>query len=449
MLRSGWASKLALPALVLAAAMLSACETVQEWIDTEREPPLPGERISVLALDAALEADPRVADLKVRLPEPYINESWSQPGGAPNHAMYHLSLDSPLVEVWRADVGDGSDDDRLLLAQPVVAGDRVYTMDSASIVTAFNRNSGEEIWRIDLEDEDEEDDGFFGGGIAYEAGRIFVTTGFAYVYALDARTGLILWRQQVSGPIRAAPSVSSERVFVLTVDNQLFALSAVDGARLWEHSGIQETAGLIGTASPAVEESVLVVPYSSGEIFGLLADSGRVLWSDSLSAIRRVDPIADLAHIRGLPVIDRGLVVAISHSGRMVAIDERRGSRAWDIDVGGIEMPWVAGDFIFVLTNEAQVLCLTRREGRVRWVRQLERFEDMEDLEDPIHWVGPVLAGDRLIVAGSHEQAVSISPYTGEVLGALDLPGSPAMAPIVVDQTLYFLLDNAALIAMR
>ncbi len=438
-----------LAVLSLVAGLLAACDTVEEWIDSDRNPPLPGERISVLALDAALEADPRVADLKVQLPEPYVNESWSQPGGSPNHAMYHLSLDAPLVELWRADVGEASDDERLLLSQPVVAGDRVFTMDSASIVTAFSRASGDELWRIDLEDEEEEDDGFFGGGIAYEAGRLFVTTGFARVYALDARTGVILWRQQVAGPIRAAPAVSSERVFVLTVDNQLFALSAIDGNRLWEHSGIQETAGLIGTASPAIDGSVIVVPYSSGEIFGMLAESGRILWSDSLSAIRRVDPIADLAHIRGLPVIDRGLVVAISHSGRMVAIDQRRGTRAWDIDVGGIEMPWVAGEFIFVLTNDNQVLCLTRREGRVRWVRQLDRFEDPEDLDDPIQWVGPVLAGDRLIVAGSHEKALSISPYTGEPLGELELPGKPAIAPIVADRTLYFLLENAALIALR
>ena len=435
--------------MVLAGLMLSACETVEEWIDAESNPPLPGERISVLALDAALEADPRVADLKVRLPEPYINESWSQPGGAPNHAMYHLSLDAPLVEIWRADVGASADDDRLLLSQPVVAGDRIFTMDSASIVTAFSRSSGEELWQIDLEDEGEEDDGFFGGGIAYEAGRLFVTTGFAQVYALDARTGVILWRQQVAGPVRAAPAVSSERVFVLTVDNQLFALSAIDGARLWEHGGIQETAGLIGTASPAIDGSMIVVPYSSGEIFGMLAENGRILWSDSLSAIRRVDPIADLAHIRGLPVIDRGLVLAISHSGRMVAIDQRRGSRAWDIDVGGIEMPWVAGDFIYVLTNDAQVICLTRREGRVRWVRQLDRFEDMEDLEDPIRWVGPVLAGDRLILSGTNGIALSLSPYTGEPLGQIELPGAPAMAPIVADGALFFLLNSATLVAMR
>ena len=143
------------------------------------------------------------------------------------------------------------------------------------------------------------------------------------------------------------------------------------------------------------------------------------------------------------------MVLAISHSGRMVAIDERRGARAWDIDLGGIEMPWVAGDFVYVVTTDAQVVCVTRRDGRIRWVRQLPRFEDPEDLEDPIQWVGPVLAGDRLITAGSNGQAMAISPYTGEILGEIELSGAPAVTPVVADNTLYFLIDDATLVALR
>ncbi len=436
--------------ICLLALLPAACD-ITEFSSTmfgEQDPPLPGKRISVLALDAALEADPSVADIEVRLPEPYVNETWTQAGGTPNHAMYHLSLGAPLSIAWKADIGRGSGSEQQLLAQPIIAGNRVFTMDAASIVTALDAASGDEIWQVDLELEDE-DEGFFGGGIAFDDGRIFVTTGFAQVIALNAGNGQVVWREPVPGPVRAAPAVSGNQVYVLTVDNQIFALSTEDGRRLWEHSGIQETAGLVGTASPAVAGSTVVVPYSSGEIFGLLAENGRVLWNDSLSAIRRVDPIADLAHIRGQPVIDRGLVVAISHSGRMVAIDERRGARAWDIDLGGIEMPWVAGEFIYVVTNDAQVVCITRRQGRIRWVQQLPRFEDPEDLEDPIQWVGPVLGGDRLIVAGSNEEALSISPYTGQLLGSIELPGAPALAPVIAGGTIYFLLNNGTLVAMR
>ncbi len=92
---------------------------------------------------------------------------------------------------------------------------------------------------------------------------------------------------------------------------------------------------------------------------------------------------------------------------------------------------------------------MTRRDGRIRRVRSLERFEDPEDQEGPIHWAGPVLAGDRLIVAGSNEKALSISPYTGEVLGVIDLPGSVFLAPVVAGNSLYFLTEAGSLVAMR
>ena len=165
--------------------------------------------------------------------------------------------------------------------------------------------------------------------------------------------------------------------------------------------------------------------------------------------MNRFDPLGDVAHIRGTPVIDRGMVYAINHSGRMVAIDLRRGTRDWERPIGGVEMPWVAGEFIFVLTNDAQLLCITRKEGRIRWILTLPRFGDPEDQEDPIHWVGPVLASGRLIVANSEGEAVSISPYTGQVLGRMDLPGGVTVAPIVADGGLYFLTDDGTLVAMR
>lgn len=430
----------------MAGLTLSACSDL--WLGFDEDDPLPGERISVLALDASLEADPSVANLQVQLPQPYINKTWTQPGGSPTHAMYHLSLGAPLDVAWTADVGEASSDEKRILAQPVVAEGRIYTMDAASIISAFDVDSGKTQWRVDLDIEDE-DEGFFGGGIAYNDGQIYATTGLGRIFVVDALTGAFVWEQKVPAPVRSAPVVSGGRVFLLTVDNQAFALDEETGEILWDHSGIQETAGLLGTASPAVAGSTVVIPYSSGEIFGLLAENGRELWADSLSAVRRIDPIADLAHIRGMPVIDRGIVVAISHSGRMVAIDERRGVRAWDIELGGIEMPWVAGDFIYVLTNQSQVVCLTRRDGRVRWVKQLQRFINEEDLEDPIQWVGPILAGDRLIVAGSHRKAEAISPYTGQTLGTIDLPGAPAVAPVVAGNTLYFLIENATLLALR
>src|SRR3546814_9012775 len=146
--------------------------------------------------------------------------------------------------------------------------------------------------------------------------------------------------------------------------------------------------------------------------------------------------------MRGRPVIDRELVIAVSHSGLLAGVDLRRGSRAWDRDIGSSQSPWVAGDFVYVIDNNGEVICLTREDGRIRWIQSLPQWEDEEDKEDPIYWAGPVLAGDRLIVVGTSGEALSLSPYTGDILGAIDIPSGAHLSPIVAGGTLYILADE-------
>lgn len=439
-------NRIAYSAAVLTAALaLTGCGS---WLGGDGNKPLTGKRISVLALETALEPDPRIADLAVLLPRPQVNRDWPQAGGLPGHAMQHLSAKGSLNPVWQADIGTGSDDETQLLAQPVVAEGRIYTMDVNAVVRAFDAANGAGLWRRRLATR-EDRGGILGAGIGYEGGRLFATTGFAQVVALDAKSGREIWRRRVSGPMRAAPTISAGRVFVATVANELIALDTRDGSVLWSHLGLPEIAGLIGAASPAVSGSIVVAPFSSGELVALRVENGRQVWTESLTALRRANPAASLAHIRGRPVIDRGRVIAISNSGRQVAIDLRSGNRIWERPIGGVNQPWVAGSFIYVLSSKGELVCLTRRSGAIRWVRPMQRFEDEEDREDPIVWTGPVLAGDRLIVAGSNREVWSVSPYSGELLGRIKLSGAVMVAPLVANDTVYILTEDAELIALR
>ncbi|WP_343559698.1 PQQ-like beta-propeller repeat protein [Kiloniella sp. b19] len=426
---------------------LSACDTINDLIGEGDGPPLPGARIAIQTEDRGISADSSIADQRIVLPAPFENKVWSHSGGNAIHAMFHLQLSEAPSERWSQDIGEASDYNKALLAQPIVVDPVIFSMDAEGTVHAFDKNTGREYWSRDLTDL-VEDEGGFGGGLAYSQGRLYVTTGFAWIFALDARSGAVQWSQRAPGPMRAAPTVNGGRVFAVTLDNQTVALAANDGRRLWTHLGAQQDASILGGASPAVAGRMLVVPYSSGELVALDAVDGDERWSFDLSALRRTDPLTDLAHIRGLPVIDRDRVIAISHSGRMVALDLNNGSRIWDIDVGGIQTPWVAGEYIYVLSNDAQVVAVRRRDGRIRWVQPLPQFTD-EDRDEPITWYGPVLASDRLIVAGSYDFAVSLSPYTGDILSYIELSNGAALPPVVAGNSLYLLNNDADLIAYQ
>ena len=435
-------------ATALAVLLLSASLVGCSWFEKDKKPPLPGERIPVLLLDSDLEPDPQIADLDVILPPPEPNESWPQPGGYPNHAMQHLQISDMPARVWSVSIGAGSSDSVRLTAQPVVAEGRIYTFDTEGEISAFDASNGNQIWSVEGVPEDE-DEGVIGGGVSYYEGLLYVATGAAEVLALDAATGDLIWRQAVDSPLRTGPTVSAGRVFAVSIDNQIHVLAADDGRELWNFAGISESAALLGNGSPAVAGDIVVVPFSSGELIALRIENGRPIWNDALMSVRRIDAVSALADIRGNPVIDRGAVFAISHSGRMLAIEQRTGVRIWDKSVGGIETPWSAGDFIFVLTTNEEVLCLTSRDGRIRWVQPLPRYEDPDDRDQPLYWVGPLLASDRLIVGSFGGYLLSLSPYDGSIIGRLEVGEPIALPPVVANDTLYVLTEDGDLIAYR
>jgi outer membrane protein assembly factor BamB len=433
---------------IMAFVALSGCDTLDNIIGKKKKPPLPGERIPINLHERDVNPDPRVADLPVLLPPPKPNRDWPQSGGSSNHVMHHLKIRNNITAIWSADIGAGASDERRLLASPIIIGERIFVMDSKFVVTAINTRNGKRVWRF-LPKVPDEDDEAFGGGLAFDGGTVFLSTGFGRAYAISGATGTLLWEQKVAGPMRAPPAVSNGRVYFVTIDNQLITMNAKTGQHLWSHAGLAESAGLLGGSAPSIDGTTVVVPYSSGEVFAMRAENGRVVWSDTLSSVRRADALSALAHVRGSPVIDRGVVYAVSHSGRLVAIDRRNGARIWERGIGGVETPWIAGNFLYVLSNESEIYCLTRRGGRVRWVRPLPKFEDPKDKEGLIKWSGPVLASNRLVITGSHGVALSISPYTGEPLGRVKLPGKISIAPVVAGETLYFLTDEAELISYR
>lgn len=433
--------------LVYAAAVLSLAGC--EFFITEDEVFLPGERIPVLLHQRTVNPDPTLADAQILLPAPQPNAEWPQSGGYPNHAMHHMVLGDTVEQKWRSNAGSGASDEERFVGAPVVANGMVFALDVESRVSAFSADTGKIVWSSELAPETEEDDGHIPGGLAHYKDRIYVTTGFGDVIALDSATGQEVWREYVRGPMRSAPTVRNGRLYALTIDSRLIALRADTGETLWTHSGVGEVASLLGGGSPAVDNGIVIVPYASGELVALTADSGQMIWSDSLTGVRRTDTVSTLSHIRGNPIIDRGRVFAVSHGGIMASFDLKTGQRIWDREMGGIGNPWVAGDYIFLLTTEDEIICLSRDDGRVFWVRGLPRFEDPEDKEDPIVWSGPVLASDRLIVTGSHGEAWAISPYSGQLLGRIELPDAISVPPVIADGTIYFMADNADIVAYR
>ena len=427
---------------------LSACTTAQFLFGDPPEEVLDGDRLTILELEEQLEPDPILQTSQISLPEIWRNQFWPQYYGYPNHAMGHVGLPPVLKRAFSVDIGEGKAKNNPLLATPIVADGRVFTLDTNLKISSFDANSGRKLWSKKITIPKAQRGDTIGGGIAYTSGRIYATVGIKTAYVIDPDNGQLLHVFNLPSPARAAPTVLDGKVYLQTLDNKVNVFDTETFEPAWNYNGFSETTSLLGASSPAVDKDVVIAAFTSGEVVAMRHLNGQTLWTDNLSSVRRTGVSALISDVRGGVVIDKGLVYAISHGGKMVAIDLLTGRRVWQREVGGSQTPWSVGNVVYVITDNQEVIALSRLDGRIYWVQPLPKFKS-KDKTSPYIWHGPILAGGRLVVISNFGSALDLDPVTGEVLKGWSLKTEIATAPIVANDTLYIISKKGRLLAYR
>ena len=432
--------------LMIAAGLASGCSIIKKG---RPKTPVIGERIAVLTNETDVAVDPETAALAATIPDAVANSDWAQPGGNAAKSMGHLALGTSLGQAFSVSIGSGTSNSARLGSSPVVGGGRIYTIDTTSTVRAFDAQSGAAVWTTQFGTEKGNSASLFGGGVAFDNGRIYATNGLGFVTALDAGTGAAVWSVRPGGPLRGAPSVNDGAIYAMSQDNQLYSLKAADGTTNWSNAASLEIAGVFGTASPAIGQGTVVAGFSSGELNAYRYENGRLVWQDALARTSMSTGVSSLSDIDGAPVIDGGQVFAVGQGGRMVALELNSGQRMWELNIAGIATPWVAGDLIYVVTDDAKLIAIARGSGKIRWINQLPHYQKQKSKKGQISYLGPILAGGRLIVAGSNGVLVNVDPLNGSFQSQTNVGAAIHLAPIVANSTLYVLDDRGRLNAYR
>lgn len=434
--------------LLAMAFLTTGCESLFGKESGQRGS-LPGKRQDVFSAERALKPDATAQAEPIQVPQAEELTQWVQPGGSLSRVHGNAALSSQPSEIWSVSIGSGSSSDGALTATPVITDGKIYTVDASGRVSAFNAQSGERIWDKLVPEQRPDEASIAGAGLAYAQGKLVVTTSYGFVVQLDAVTGKQGWVRNLQVPVRSAPIIVDDKIYVISLNNTVQEISFADGALGWNHAGIQESASFLGNASATVTDDLVIVPYSSGEIFGLRRINGRMAWQENLASTKRVGTLPAMADIEGQLVVHDGRVHIISHSGRFVALDARSGKRVWEADAGSVQTPWFAGNSIYVVTSENQLAALAMDDGHVRWTTDLPRYIDPDNRTEQITWAGPVMAGGKLWLGNSQGELNSYNPQNGKLISSKSFSSPIYLSPVIAGRTLYVLSDDGRLTALR
>jgi outer membrane protein assembly factor BamB len=457
-------AKSLLAVLMIAALGASGCSTISRINPfhgaTPKETATEGDRISIVAADQKLEPAEALKGVDFALPPPEPMVDWPLPGGTPEQSVGNMTAAPGLTIAWRKGIGMGSKDGELIMAPPVAAAGKVYTLDAQAQVSAHDAQTGAELWRVNMRPNDNRRDREgFGGGIAYADGKIYMTSGFRLVAQIDAATGRVGWRTRTEQPIHGAPTVVGGRVMAVALDNTLLTFDAATGAPGWTYQALSESARIMASTSPAVSGDTVVAAFGSGELVALRTANGNDLWNVALSRASRTSALSEIRDIAGRPVIYQGDVFAVSHSGVFAATDLRTGQARWSLPVVGITTPLPAGDVVYVVGTDGKLICASRESGQIYWVRDMNAGYvpkkaggfwgiGSHTVPKPL-WTNPILVNSRLILGSSTGQLAALNAKTGEIERKIELGGPALIGPIVSGAMIYMVTDNGQLIALR
>ena len=220
------------------------------------------------------------------LPPAVVNADWTHRNGASGGRIVHPAL-RPMPElVWAVDIGQGAGKRSRVLVGPIVAGGLIYAHrrrrpalgahPQRAARLAHEPGAGGPGARFSGP----------GGGMSEAGGVLFVGTGFGEVMALDPRTGGAFWRRTAGGPDRARRRrCGTAGCCSSPATTSRYGLDARSGETLWRVQGTGGV-GLLGSASPAVEGRLAVLPFASGEVLGVLARNGLSVWGAAVTGGR-------------------------------------------------------------------------------------------------------------------------------------------------------------------
>ncbi|MCB9758861.1 MAG: PQQ-binding-like beta-propeller repeat protein [Alphaproteobacteria bacterium] len=263
------------------------------------------------------------------------------------------------------------------------------------------------------------------------------SAGYTWCYAIDGDEPL--WSHYGGAPIASRPTLHNGLLIVASVDDVVYALGVDDGLIRWRYQRPADPTRdseltLFGAPSPVVAGSLVLAGFSDGAVVGLGLGGGEVQWERRAGEGRYPDII-------GTPlVIDTEAYVG-GYSEPLVSLDLITRNVRWRLDVGSAAAPAVVGDRLYHGATDGKLRAIDRRTGEVVWTWDSETTGALTTPQ-------PTDAG--LVVASSDGGLYLVDAETGALIWQYDpgylLSGITA-APLVVGRQLLAVTNAGRLLS--
>ncbi len=374
----------------------------------------------------------------IRIDKPKKSDFWTQHFQNPKNHLNNLIFNATFNNKYKIISGRKGP---INIVQPIYFDNKLCHLKNDGFLECYDSQSNSLIFRIDIKLNNQKRYEVIRGGLAYFDEKIVLVDAYGSVLLVDSSDGKIIWTTNIDFPILSPPLIYRGFIYFISADNRIFAIDFNNGSIGWSFQVFSESKKNLFSASPVAFENTVIAPFSNGEIVSFIYDTGRPIWSESLSKTSLVSNF-DIKDISASPVIADKTIYAMSSNGRLVSIDLINGKRNWAIDVSGYRTPLITGNQIYVINEEGKIICIERKSGEIFWISDLKKYRKGQNSANLNLWLGPYLINNLLYNVSYFGELKILSAINGDVLSASSIGVKGIMTPPIILSENIFLSDE-------
>lgn len=358
-----------------------------------------------------------------------------------------MSLGKTISEIvkFKFEGNHSKDNNEILQSNIVINDGLLYILNPYYVLCCFDLKNKNLVWRKFIKGYGLNNKSYH-KWISISQNKLVITTSVGEIITVDLQANEI-WKRKIYCSIYSPPCIYNNKVFIKTINNDLYSLDLENGKILWSNLiGFSNSISLSEFINPCINNNVIINLLSSGEIYALDVNSGSLLWKLNVFKQSLSNCYSFIQNFYAQPVISGNTIYLTNYLDKSVAIDIISGIPVWKQNVGGIFPPLVFLDSIYVVSIDNILTRINKNNGSVIWSKPLP-ISSINTKH--ITQLGrPLIVNDLLFfIDNFNGKIILISPISGDKVNEIDLKLKLYGDPIIAEEKIITLSQYGEIIA--
>jgi len=316
--------------------------------------------------------------------------------------------------------------------------DDIIFFDNKGSILRFNKDSNL-VWKINNYQKFEKRQNpvlFF----ANNKKKLIVADNISKYYALDIKTGKVLWSKKNTAPFNSQIKIFKDKFFIIDFENILRAYSIVDGREIWniktENSLVRSQKKL----SMVIIKDKIYFNNSLGDISAVEIESGELIWQRPTQSTLTYD---EGYFLKTSDIIaDAQTLFFSNNKNQFYSLDIKTGGVNWIQKINSNLRPTLIDDYIFTISLKGYLIIIEKNSGNI--IRITDLFKGIKQkIRDKILPTGFIVGKDNIYLTTDHGRLLVADIASGRIINIIKIDKNKIIRPSILSDNLFIITDNS------